>query len=130
MKVSNIQHLATPIHAQLSEPRSAVELKWSGVEEACYSRPLPDAMIFSCERCGGQFEVNDAEVASSGVLVECPSCGHRTQARALKLTGVRKGQPSSFSDDEVTDLPAPRSFFDEPMPAAPMPAICPTFPPA
>ena len=26
VKVANIQHLATPIHAQLSEPRSAVEL--------------------------------------------------------------------------------------------------------
>jgi salicylate biosynthesis isochorismate synthase/menaquinone-specific isochorismate synthase len=26
IKVANIQHLATPIHAQLTEPRSAVEL--------------------------------------------------------------------------------------------------------
>jgi salicylate biosynthesis isochorismate synthase/menaquinone-specific isochorismate synthase len=26
VKVANIQHLATPIHAQLAEPRSAVEL--------------------------------------------------------------------------------------------------------
>ena len=26
MRVANIQHLATPIHAQLAEPRSAIEL--------------------------------------------------------------------------------------------------------
>ena len=41
--MANIQHLATPIHAQLSEPRSAVELAGDPAPDAGGRRRAPRA---------------------------------------------------------------------------------------